>query len=473
MDILPHPNMGLQFNPTQGHGQGTLNGESQEIIVDSTGAAVVVGDVESDNGRHPSASQGSKGGILPIWLSSSSPKMKGLLGTIAVVFLVFVSVMIVGVLQSPSAVSMESDQNKVTDPDESLPTPGPAPNDPSSTSTDPVAISEVKILLSDFLEAKIPNFTDGLTSAELENWSLVEDHIESAITASLLDNLPEGFSVESLQIDKFDGFAIPGVGNRKRTRRVQENLDKIHIVLYSSSVTADCTVADCSAALDKVTGVTSEMSKLEFLQVFAGTDAPTESPLTFTLAPAISTLAPAISTLAPAISTIAPTKLDTTPPTTVSPTSSSPTEILILSDRENDCTDDEPCGKCTGEEPCGKCLGACISDDSCEEGLFCFQRIGYEPIPGCVGPGIPAQSYCYDPFATGLNVSDLLAVDEGNACDRKTPCEKCGGGCFQNEDCIEGLFCYYRLGFEPVPGCAGQGMYGSHYCFDPADLVSS
>lgn len=70
-------------------------------------------------------------------------------------------------------------------------------------------------------------------------------------------------------------------------------------------------------------------------------------------------------------------------------------------------------------------------------------------------------------------MTDLLGVDEEFTCDRKTPCEKCGGGCFQNEDCVEGLFCYYRIGFEPVPGCAGQGIYGSHYCFDPADLMSS
>ena len=349
MDVKPYPNMGLKFNPTQDRGQGSLNGESQEIIVDSTGAAVVVGDVES---------QASKGGILPFWLSSSSPKMKTVLGIVAVVFLVFVSVMIVGVLQSaPPAVSMESDQNIVTEPVESLPAPEPSPNEPSSTSTDPVSMSEVNILLSDFLEAKVPTFSDGMTSPELESWSLVEDHIESTITASLLDSLPEGYSVESVQVDKFDGYTIPSAGNRKRTRHIQENSDEIHTVLYSSSVTADCKVADCSAAVDVVTGVTSELSKLEFLRVFAETEAPTESSLISTLAPTTSTIAP--SKIAP--STIAPTKLDTTPPTTESPTSSSPTGILILSDREDDCTKDEPCGMCTGEEPCGKCLGKLAS----------------------------------------------------------------------------------------------------------------
>ena len=204
----------MQFNPTQEDGIGTSNGESQEIIVGDSGKAIVVGhefDLESDNG-HPLASHGHvKGGICPVWLCSSSPKMKAVLGLVMIVFLGFISVMIIGVLQLPPSTSMESDQNIATDPAEALPAPAPAPTEPSPL------MSEVNILLPDFLEAKVPNFSDGLTPAELENWKLIKDHIESAISSSLSDGLPTGYSVESVHVDKFDGYSIPNVSQRGRT----------------------------------------------------------------------------------------------------------------------------------------------------------------------------------------------------------------------------------------------------------------
>jgi hypothetical protein len=131
-------------------------------------------------------------------------------------------------------------------------------------------------------------------------------------------------------------------------------------------------------------------------------------------------------------------------------------------------------------------------------------------VPGCLGPGIPAQSYCYDPFddplAIGLNGTDLLGFNENLKCNEKSPCEKCQGECNDDDGCGEDLFCYRRIGFESVPGCAGQvgrvyfdnhvlslflcfeeviciwlttsrchtqGSYGSGYCFDPAVLEGS
>ena len=68
----------------------------------------------------------------------------------------------------------------------------------------------------------------------------------------------------------------------------------------------------------------------------------------------VPTMSPVASTLVSLIPTTAPTKLDTTPPTvspvskSISPTNS-PTGNLILSDRENGCTGEEPCGKCLGK----------------------------------------------------------------------------------------------------------------------------
>ena len=81
-------------------------------------------------------------------------------------------------------------------------------------------------------------------------------------------------------------------------------------------------------------------------------------------------------------------------------------------------------------------------------------------MSGCLGPGIPAQGYCYDPFddplAIGLNGTELLGFNENSKCSEKSPCEKCRGDCYDDDSCGEGLFCYTRFGFEPVPGCAGQ-----------------
>ena len=44
------------------------------------------------------------------------------------------------------------------------------------------------------------------------------------------------------------------------------------------------------------------------------------------------------------------------------------------------------------------------------------------------------------------------------------------GDCGKDEDCEKGLFCYRRTKFEMVLGCAGQGIAGPNYCFDPVYL---
>ena len=46
------------------------------------------------------------------------------------------------------------------------------------------------------------------------------------------------------------------------------------------------------------------------------------------------------------------------------------------------------------------CIGECDSDKQCAEGLKCFQRDGYESIPGCAGRGKKAWDYCYSPEAS-------------------------------------------------------------------------
>ena len=50
--------------------------------------------------------------------------------------------------------------------------------------------------------------------------------------------------------------------------------------------------------------------------------------------------------------------------------------------------------------PMGACDGDCDDDDDCTLGLLCLQRLGDEVVPGCDGPGVSGQDYCYDPTPT-------------------------------------------------------------------------
>lgn len=113
--------------------------------------------------------------------------------------------------------------------------------------------------------------------------------------------------------------------------------------------------------------------------------------------------------------------------------------------------------------------GSCIGDAECGVGLLCFHCRGYDFVPGCEGPGLPAQSYCYDPFVDGLTVNELLSIKDNNR-DKKDRCAKCSGDCDEDEDCDKNLICFKRTGFEPVTGCAGQGTFGTEYCFNPDDI---
>ena len=59
-------------------------------------------------------------------------------------------------------------------------------------------------------------------------------------------------------------------------------------------------------------------------------------------------------------------------------------------------------GECGGEYLCGECEGDCDSDDDCEEGLQCFDRSGFEDVPGCSGEGgsldVRSKDICFKPI---------------------------------------------------------------------------
>jgi len=45
---------------------------------------------------------------------------------------------------------------------------------------------------------------------------------------------------------------------------------------------------------------------------------------------------------------------------------------------------------------------------------------------------------------------------------------RCEGDCDSNNQCMPGLKCKQRNGYEKVPGCTGRGIRGWDYCYDPS-----
>jgi len=110
--------------------------------------------------------------------------------------------------------------------------------------------------------------------------------------------------------------------------------------------------------------------------------------------------------------------------------------------------------------PLGTCLGDCDSDNECAGDLVCFTRDGTEEVPGCSGVGIEGNDYCIvRPYETYL----AYVVKNGEPVDRY-PLGVCEGHCLRDSDCADGLVCYKRSYFDPVPGCDGAGTRGKDYC---------
>lgn len=110
--------------------------------------------------------------------------------------------------------------------------------------------------------------------------------------------------------------------------------------------------------------------------------------------------------------------------------------------------------------PLGMCMGDCDSDDHCENGLVCHQRTGHTHVPGCAGMGEFGFSYC---------IRAPLS-DSGPAAHTNGPIGMCQGDCDTKEHCAEGLECFKRNVFDPIPDCYGEGAYDYDYCTRPALL---
>ncbi len=193
------------------------------------------------------------------------------------------------------------------------------------------------------------------------------------------------------------------------------------------------------------------------------TPAPTVStpaaPTVSTPAPTVSTPAPTVSTPAPTVATPAPTVATPAPvPITPAPTeafSESPSyglgNLALFGEDLN------PSGIL------GRCEGNCNSDEDCSGDLVCYERNGYQPVPGCMGgsDGVQHFNYCIVPFP------DLVDVENP---DPLVKLAKCHGECSSDDDCKDGLVCYDRKGYQQVPGCNGTGVQHRDYCIDPVYL---
>ena len=130
------------------------------------------------------------------------------------------------------------------------------------------------------------------------------------------------------------------------------------------------------------------------------------------------------------------------------------------------------------------------------KGLVCQHRVSDEPVYGCVGVGEYGVDYCIlppeDTFAvkntskdTVLSSAieapnnDIAAASEPGTARPELPVLQtlgadgifdvyplgmCQGSCFNDRDCVEGLYCYMRYLDEDVPGCSGSGHRTANYC---------
>lgn len=129
--------------------------------------------------------------------------------------------------------------------------------------------------------------------------------------------------------------------------------------------------------------------------------------------------------------------------------------------------------------PCGLCEGECKCDDECEGSLRCAQRWMYEhDVPGCEWHPHPhfyeskdsSTNFCFEPeLDNGKTISYI-----GECGTEAYRCGRCQGDCETDHDCKDGLVCFHRHGFEPVPGCSGRmgenDVFGKDICVKEKDL---
>ena len=73
-----------------------------------------------------------------------------------------------------------------------------------------------------------------------------------------------------------------------------------------------------------------------------------------------------------------------------------------------------------------------------------------------------------EPYAVGTPMSlNAFLKDYGlNAHVDHSPLQLCEGDCDDDSQCADGLICFQRNGFTPIPGCSGTGKEHYDYCIE-------
>lgn len=496
---------GIQFAPASDHAHASMHDdniyaqESQEVYVDNGGQTYIQnleynGDVHvAEDERNRSAAAGSNSSskyvFLPLWLKNSPTYVKVGSAGVTLLVVIFIAIMASGIAKLPSNyettnLSTSAEAGSNNNPSH-LPTREPSAAQVPATS--PPSSSEVGITII----VTPPPTTEPTTPAIISNPNPTEQptrfpaltcpkNLDNVVNIDqstvlrygivLLDSGENGIMCGKLEVQNQEGWvglaiSLDGqmvgsdaiIGEPSTQSVLKYNLNGKAANLVDPMSTAKQTLTDTSIVQDKG-GTTMTFTKILV--------EPDEIPITpqgdniFLHARGVDTTigyhSAKVTFNLNFASPVAP-NLPTTQPTT------QPITSPMLGDSSVACSE---------SAPCEQCLGSCNSDANCAGELQCFLRGYLERIPGCSGQGKYGQSYCYNPFADG---ETTLLTTATKACDKKAPCGKCFGTCDADEDCDKNLFCYRRYNnpLELVPGCAGQGVFGAHYCFDPTDISGS
>ncbi len=163
--------------------------------------------------------------------------------------------------------------------------------------------------------------------------------------------------------------------------------------------------------------------------------------------------------------------------------------------------------------PLQRCQGDCDTDDDCDEGLICFQRLSNQAIPGCLGGETNPMTtdYCVldlkgegysDPITAAPTIQPTTAATTKPPTKFPTPVPtkkppapfvprptgpmkeiwnrgwepnfllgECEGDCDNDDDCLPGLICFSReTAGVGVPGCLGgeEDRSLTDYCTYPS-----
>jgi len=118
-----------------------------------------------------------------------------------------------------------------------------------------------------------------------------------------------------------------------------------------------------------------------------------------------------------------------------------------------------------------QCEGDCDFDADCDIGLVCFQREGNDSgsVPSCIGNantvGTGSDDFCIPRPSANTLISVYDNIEGGDAAAGGLyPIPSCAGDCDIDADCQGSLTCFFRAGFDNVPGCSGFGDEDYDYC---------